>query len=69
MAPATLFRLATRAAPVGFFRASYTARPRLPAFVNAAPAAVFLGGASSFSTTPRFASGHEEETFEEFTAR
>ncbi|PGH02867.1 cytochrome c oxidase subunit 6, mitochondrial [Helicocarpus griseus UAMH5409] len=72
MSSTTLFRLASRTAPVGFFRASYSARSRAPVFASAAaPAIVAFGGVSNFSTTSKCASGghHEEETFEEFSAR
>ena len=71
MSSTTLFRLATRTTSCRFFKASYTARPRVPVFVVASgPAIVALGGASSFSTTSKWSSaGHEEETFEEFSAR
>jgi len=71
MSSITLFRLATRTTSCSFFKASYTARSRVPAFVVASgPAIVALGGASSFSTTSKWSSGgHEEETFEEFSAR
>ncbi|EQL30908.1 hypothetical protein BDFG_06670 [Blastomyces dermatitidis ATCC 26199] len=75
MSSTTLFRIASRTAPVGFFRASYSARSRVAAPVfaaAAAPAIVAFGGVSSFSSSSKCASGamgHEEETFEEFSAR
>lgn len=71
MSSAALFRLATRTTSCSFFKASYTARPRVPVFsVASSPAIVTLGGATSFSTTPKWSSAsHEEETFEEFSAR
>ncbi|EEH36828.1 hypothetical protein PAAG_07246 [Paracoccidioides lutzii Pb01] len=76
MSSTTLFRLASRTAPVSAFRASYSARSRAattPVVAStAAPAIVTFGGVSSFSTTSRCAghsAAHEEETFEEFSAR
>ncbi|KAF3480051.1 cytochrome c oxidase polypeptide VI [Arthroderma uncinatum] len=67
MASTTLFRLATRSSSAAslFKAAPYTARARLPAAVPA-PAARL----SAFSTTPmRYSGAHEEETFEQFSAR
>ncbi|EFE34312.1 uncharacterized protein ARB_06711 [Trichophyton benhamiae CBS 112371] len=66
MASTTLFRLATRTPATSFFKAApYAARARVSAAV---PAPVFR--ASAFSTTPmRFSGAHEEETFEQFSAR
>ena len=63
MSSMALFRVASRSASAGFFRASaYSARSRVPQCV--APAV------KSFSTTAKLSSGaHEEETFEEFSAR
>ncbi|OJD13422.1 cytochrome c oxidase subunit 6, mitochondrial [Emergomyces pasteurianus Ep9510] len=75
MSSTTLFRIASRTTPVSFFRASYSARSRVssPVFAAAAaPAIVALGGVSSFSSSSKCASaamGHEEESFEEFSAR
>ncbi|EEP79099.1 cytochrome c oxidase polypeptide VI [Uncinocarpus reesii 1704] len=71
MSPTTLLRVASRRTPATFFKASYSARSRLPAAASAsAPAIVALGGASGFSTTAkRYSAGHEEETFEEFSTR
>ncbi|KAK2745978.1 Cytochrome c oxidase subunit 6 [Onygenales sp. PD_40] len=73
MSSTALFRIASRNAPVSFFRASYSARSRVPVFASAAaPAIATFGGLSNFSTTSKCASGgagHEEETFEEFSAR
>ncbi|KAK2782030.1 Cytochrome c oxidase subunit 6 [Emmonsiellopsis sp. PD_33] len=72
MSSTALFRIASRNAPVSFFRASYSARSRVPVFASAAaPAIATFGGLSNFSTTSKCASGgagHEEETFEEFSA-
>ncbi|EGC46950.1 cytochrome c oxidase polypeptide VI [Histoplasma capsulatum var. duboisii H88] len=75
MSSSTLFRIASRTSPVGFFRASYSARSRVvaPIFASAAaPAIVAFGGVHSFSSSSKCSSaamGHEEETFEEFSAR
>ncbi|EEH05299.1 cytochrome c oxidase polypeptide VI [Histoplasma capsulatum G186AR] len=73
MSSSTLFRIASRTSPVGFFRASYSARSRVvaPIFASAAaPAIVAFGGVHSFSSSSKCSSaamGHEEETFEEFS--
>ncbi|KAG5305328.1 cytochrome c oxidase polypeptide VI [Histoplasma capsulatum G186AR] len=75
MSSSTLFRIASRTSPVGFFRASYSARSRVvaPIFASAAaPAIVAFGGVHSFSSSSKCSSaamGHEEETFEEFSDR
>lgn len=64
MASTTLFRIASRTArPASFARASYASRSALAARST-------LGSANSFSTSSkRLSAGHEEETYEEFSAR
>ncbi|PGH04997.1 hypothetical protein AJ80_08424 [Polytolypa hystricis UAMH7299] len=72
MSSARLFRLAARTPSSTFFRASYTARSRVPVLAPASgPAIIALGGAAGFSSTSKCqsAAGQEEETFEEFSAR
>ncbi|OKL64141.1 Cytochrome c oxidase subunit 6, mitochondrial [Talaromyces atroroseus] len=65
MASTTLFRLATRSVrPASFARASY-ARSGLSARV--APSSLAI--ANNFTTSSKLRSGHEEETYEEFSAR
>ncbi|KAI9870691.1 MAG: Cytochrome c oxidase subunit 6, partial [Pleopsidium flavum] len=72
MSSTTLLRLATRKQPSTFFRSSYTAR-RVPILAGV-PSAVLVG-CSGFSTSVRRAADHdahnphEEESFEEFSAR
>ncbi|KAK2748528.1 Cytochrome c oxidase subunit 6 [Myotisia sp. PD_48] len=67
MSSATLFRLAARSTPSSFFKASYTARSRLPTCASAQLPAIAV---RSFSYTPKLSSGaHEEESFEQFSAR
>lgn len=67
MASTALFRIATRSVrPASFARASYASRPALSARASAAT----FGSANSFSTSSkRLSAGHEEETYEEFSAR
>ncbi|QKX63640.1 uncharacterized protein TRUGW13939_10811 [Talaromyces rugulosus] len=66
MASTTLFRLATRSVrPATFARAAYV-RPSLPTRVTAAASFV---AANNFSISAKLRSGHEEETYEEFSAR
>ncbi|KAL1959401.1 hypothetical protein VTO42DRAFT_2204 [Malbranchea cinnamomea] len=63
MSPTTLLRLASRRSSAGFARTSYVARSRVPVIAA-------RGGFRGFSTTSKLSSGpHEEETFEEFSAR
>ncbi|KAK2763139.1 Cytochrome c oxidase subunit 6 [Arachnomyces sp. PD_36] len=71
MSSTTLFRLASRRAPSSFFKTSFSARSRFPVLATTTtPAIAAFGGASSFSSSSkRLSSGHEEETFEEFSAR
>ncbi|KAK3944989.1 cytochrome c oxidase subunit VA-domain-containing protein [Diplogelasinospora grovesii] len=57
----SLFRAAVRTAAAPSFRANTTV-----AIARSSPRAIF---ASNFSTTTRMRSEHQEETFEEFTAR
>jgi cytochrome c oxidase subunit 5a len=65
MASTTLFRLATRSVrPATFARAAYV-RPSLPTRVT--PASCVAG--NNFSISAKLRSGHEEETYEEFSAR
>ena len=68
MSSTSLFRLASRAAvrPCGFVKAPLLPRSRLqPAVWSAA-----TRRANNFSTTcQRFSGAHEDETFEEFSAR
>ncbi|KAL2001494.1 hypothetical protein VTN02DRAFT_1676 [Thermoascus thermophilus] len=70
MSPTALFRIATRSVrPSTFFKASYVPRSPVQAFA-AISTPVTLGFASNFSTTSkRFSASHEEETYEEFSAR
>ncbi|KAJ0416876.1 cytochrome c oxidase subunit VA-domain-containing protein [Aspergillus carlsbadensis] len=65
MAPISVFRLATRAVrPSGLFRATQLPRARVQA-----PASWSLGR-PAFSTSMKLRSGqHEDETYEEFSAR
>jgi cytochrome c oxidase subunit 5a len=66
MASTTLFRLATRSVrPATFARAAYV-RPSLP--IRVTPAASFVAS-NNFSISAKLRSGHEEETYEEFSAR
>ncbi|CRG87537.1 Cytochrome c oxidase subunit 6, mitochondrial [Talaromyces islandicus] len=65
MASTTLFRLATRSVrPATFARAAYV-RPSLPTRVTP----VSFVAANNFSISSKLRSGHEEETYEEFSAR
>lgn len=66
MSSTSLFRVASRAVrPSSFFRAS-----QLPHRVQAPAPAVVAWSKPSFSTTTKRASaGHEDETYEEFSAR
>ncbi|KAF9891561.1 Cytochrome c oxidase subunit 6 [Aspergillus nanangensis] len=64
MSPISVFRVATRAVrPAALFRAPQLPRPRLQT-----PVALALNR-PAFSTTTQRRSGHEDETFEEFSAR
>ncbi|GAD92053.1 hypothetical protein PVAR5_0639 [Paecilomyces variotii No. 5] len=71
MSSSAVFRLATRSVRASsLFRAPYVARSRVQTVAPAAPIALAFGGYSSnFSTTTKRSSGHEEETYEEFSAR
>ncbi|KAJ6002252.1 hypothetical protein N7499_001881, partial [Penicillium canescens] len=61
----SIFRAATRAVrPTGFFRAPQLARSRMQSPVTLAAAR-----AHNFGTTSKLLSGHEDETYEEFSAR
>ncbi|KAJ5851715.1 uncharacterized protein N7529_011100 [Penicillium soppii] len=65
MSSLSIFRVATRAVrPTGFFRAPQLTRSRMQSPVTLAAARV-----SNFGTTSKLLSGHEDETFEEFSAR
>ncbi|KAJ5198934.1 Cytochrome c oxidase subunit Va/VI, partial [Penicillium cf. griseofulvum] len=65
MSSLSIFRVATRAVrPTGFFRAPQLTRSRMQSPVTLAAAR-----AHNFGTTPMRRSGHEDETFEEFSAR
>jgi hypothetical protein len=62
MAFLSIFRVATRAVrPASFYRAPQLTRSRVQAPVALAT--------RSFGTTPKLRSGHEDETYEEFSAR
>ncbi|OXV07040.1 hypothetical protein Egran_05196 [Elaphomyces granulatus] len=72
MSSTALFRLATRTVrPSSFLRASSSPRSPLPTLASVSTSVTLgLGGTSNFSTTSkRFSAGHEEETYEEFSAR
>ncbi|KAL1850278.1 Cytochrome c oxidase subunit 6 [Paecilomyces lecythidis] len=70
MSSTAVFRIATRSVRASsLFRAPYAARSRLQTVAPAAPIARFGGYSSNFSTTTKRSSGHEEETYEEFSAR
>ncbi|KAJ9196690.1 hypothetical protein DTO166G4_4418 [Paecilomyces variotii] len=71
MSSTAVFRIATRCVRASSsFRAPYVARSRVQTVAPAAPIALGFGGYSSnFSTTTKRSSGHEEETYEEFSAR
>jgi hypothetical protein len=65
MSSLSIFRMATRAVrPTGFFRAPQLTRSRMQSPVTLAAAR-----ASNFGTTSKLLSGHEDETYEEFSAR
>ena len=66
MASTSLFRTATRAVrPCSFFRA-----PQLPRSRVQTPSIFAAARANNFSTTcQRFSGAHDDETFEEFSAR
>lgn len=65
MSSLSIFRVATRAVrPTGFFRAPQLTRSRMQSPVTLAAAR-----AHNFGTTSMLRSGHEDETYEEFTAR
>ncbi|KAI5285564.1 Cytochrome c oxidase subunit 6 [Ascosphaera aggregata] len=71
MSSLAFFRSAAARTPAGFFRASHTARSRVPVLTTANVAAplISLGGLTAFSTSAKKMSGHEEETFEQFSVR
>ncbi|KAI9807119.1 MAG: Cytochrome c oxidase subunit 6 [Sarcosagium campestre] len=71
MTSTTLLRLAARTSTVPSFRSSYVASARRVAVLPAAPSShVGPSLCSRFSTSVRRRSdGHEEESFEEFSAR
>ncbi|EAW24359.1 cytochrome c oxidase subunit VI [Aspergillus fischeri NRRL 181] len=65
MASLSIFRVATRAVrPSGFIRASQFPRSRVQV-----PAALALNRPSFSTTTKRLSGAHEDETYEEFSAR
>ncbi|KAI9846319.1 MAG: Cytochrome c oxidase subunit 6 [Sclerophora amabilis] len=69
MSSTTLLRLAARTSTTPFIRSSYTAR-RSPLSSSQTRSPVTLGGYSSFGTSAkRLSDDHQEESFEEFTAR
>lgn len=63
MSASSLLRVAVRG-PATFFRSAALARPAAQPM-----AARILASSSSFSTSARLRSEHQEETFEEFSAR
>lgn len=70
MSASSLLRVAARGSTSTFFRANTIVRPQAPLAARAGLAVPSLLVASNFSTSARLRSGeHEEETFEEFTAR
>jgi len=72
MSSTALFRLATRTVrPSNFLRVSSSPRSPLPTLASVSTSvALGLGGTGNFNTTSkRFSAGHEEETYEEFSAR
>ncbi|KAJ5146200.1 uncharacterized protein N7515_000764 [Penicillium bovifimosum] len=65
MSSLSIFRMATRAArPSSFFRAPQLTRSRMQS-----PMTLSAARAHNFGTTSVRRSGHEDETFEEFSAR
>lgn len=65
MASLSIFRVATRAVrPSSFIRAAQFPRSRVQA-----PAALVLNRPSFSTTTKRLSGAHEDETYEEFSAR
>ncbi|PWY92135.1 cytochrome c oxidase polypeptide VI mitochondrial precursor [Aspergillus heteromorphus CBS 117.55] len=65
MSPISVFRVATRAVrPSGFLRATQFPRARVQA-----PVALSIGRPSFSTSAKRFSGHHEDETYEEFSAR
>jgi hypothetical protein len=65
MSPISVFRIATRAVrPSGFIRAAQLPRPRVQA-----PVALAIARPSFSTSAKRFGGHHEDETYEEFSAR
>ncbi|GAT23733.1 cytochrome c oxidase polypeptide VI, mitochondrial precursor [Aspergillus luchuensis] len=65
MSPISVFRVATRAVrPSGFIRAAQLPRPRVQA-----PVALAIARSSFSTSAKRFGGHHEDETYEEFSAR
>lgn len=65
MSPISVFRVATRAVrPSGFIRAAQLPRPRVQA-----PVALAIARPSFSTSAKRFGGHHEDETYEEFSAR
>lgn len=65
MSSLSVFRMATRAIrPNGLYRAPQITRSRMQS-----PVTLSAVRASNFGTTSKLLSGHEDETFEEFSAR
>ncbi|KAK3358950.1 cytochrome c oxidase subunit VA-domain-containing protein [Lasiosphaeria hispida] len=70
---ASLLRAAARGSSCTFFRANIVAaarpQPLAARAALAAPSLLAVSGNNAFSTSSRLRSEHQEETFEEFTAR
>lgn len=66
MASANLLRLAARQSSSALYRSSYRPLTRTPALASPSQ---FLLNRSPFSSCAVRRSGHEDETFEEFSAR
>jgi cytochrome c oxidase subunit 5a len=67
----SILRVAARGPSTSFFRSNVSIRPR-PLTARAGlfvPSLLATGGSSSFGTTAPRKAEHQEETFEEFTAR
>jgi cytochrome c oxidase subunit 5a len=68
MSASSLLRIAARGSTSTFFRANTVVRSQ-PLAARAGLVVPSLLAANSFSTSSRLRSEHQEETFEEFTAR
>jgi len=69
MSSSTIVRVAARSQPTTFLRSSYNIRTRVPKLACTSPAVVSCGSAAFSTTSRKQSTSHEEETFEEFTAR